>query len=443
MIFKNSLGVEIAGKDLRLAVMGSTFGKLRIVRTLEIAGFLNLSLDDQKAALRKVASGQKLPRRVFLSLPREGGIIRQQDFPVEIREKLQSTVSLQLESLSPWPVDEIYWSFSPDLPAKNAKSVRVTVAIIPRAVLAPWVQLFESVGLPLSGASLSSLACAHAAVLLWPEGAPTVALDCEENYVEGCLVQGNQVVSLVQRGSDTSAIAKDVVQRLMADGRVTAPESTRLLVFGASGNLLESVERPSLPLENAVSGSSSRFGAIATALTGLGRSAFGVNLIPSALRYHRSHAQFIPTYALLVLAALLGMLAAVRGPYQSMVYGAKIESEIHRVAPAAREVSKQQSELNRLSDRYRAVSAQFKNRDYNLEAMRELARVLPASAWLATYSYQEGGIAISGFATNATEIQKILEDSALFKDVQFTTSVTRDARGRDHFALKAKIEVAP
>ena len=441
MIIKNSLGIEVAGKDLRLAVMGSTFGKLRISRTLELPGFLNLTMDDQKAALGKLMKEQKLPRGVFLSLPRERGIVRQLDFPVEIREKLKSAVSLQLESLSPWPVSEIYWDFSQDSPAKTAKMVKVTVAIIPRAVLDPWIELFSTVQLPLSGASLSSLACAHAAGVLWPGAEPTVTLDCEESYVEGCLVQGSQVSSFVQSGGETADVAQKVVQRLMADGRVTAPESARLLVFGASANSLGSVERPSLPVENAVSGSSAKFGAIAVALTGLQKSAFGSNLVPAALRYRRNQAQMIPTYVLLGLALLLGISALVRDPYQSMVYAAKIESEIQRVAPVALEVSKKQSELNRLSDRYRALSAQFKSRDSNLEAMRELARVLPAGTWLATYNYQDGIISFSGFTNSAVELQKLLADDALFKDVQFTTSVTRDVKGKDHFALKAKVEV--
>src|SRR5205809_7633633 len=102
MIFKRSLGIEIAGKDLRLAVMSSTLGRLRVSRTLEIAGFTELSQQDQKDAISKLMKEHRLPRRVFLTLPRERGILRQLDFPIEIREKLRSVVSLQLESLSPW-----------------------------------------------------------------------------------------------------------------------------------------------------------------------------------------------------------------------------------------------------------------------------------------------------------------------------------------------------
>jgi hypothetical protein len=67
---------------------------------------------------------------------------------------------------------------------------------------------------------------------------------------------------------------------------------------------------------------------------------------------------------------------------------------------------------------------------------------LPASAWLGTYSYQDGNVSLSGFADSAAEVQKVLEDSPVFKDVQFTSSLTRDQSGKDRFNLRASIEVS-
>jgi type IV pilus assembly PilN-like protein len=50
---------------------------------------------------------------------------------------------------------------------------------------------------------------------------------------------------------------------------------------------------------------------------------------------------------------------------------------------------------------------------------------------------------IAGFSESAAAIQKLLEDSPLFRDVQFTTSIVRDAVGKDRFNLRASIEVRP
>jgi len=49
---------------------------------------------------QKIGGGQ-----YTLTLPQEFGIMRQLEFPSEIRDKLKSAVALQVETLSPWNLD--------------------------------------------------------------------------------------------------------------------------------------------------------------------------------------------------------------------------------------------------------------------------------------------------------------------------------------------------
>lgn len=441
MVFATSAGIEISGKDLRIAVLRSVMGKLRFVQSLEISGFVDLSREEQNVSIANLIRKHKLPGgRVYLSLPRDGGIVRQIEFPVEVREKLKSVVMLQLETLCPWPIEEIYWDFVEEAPRKSAKTISATVVMIPRVALDPWIEFFKSVKLPLSGASLSSVSCAHGVRALWTDDVPTIVLDCETGYVEASLLQGNRLTSVTDHTGETGSAAKAAVERLLALGRVSSPERARVIVYGSASASLESFERIAIPMENAKAESSDRFGAVASALAGLKKTAFDSNLVPRQLRYRQNQLQLIPTYVLIVLAVLLGMAIAAREPYQAMLYGSQLETEIQQIAPQVREVSSQEAELNKLSEKYRALVSHLEMRDSNLEAMKELSRSLPAAAWLASYTYQDGAISISGFAVSASEVQKALEDAALFKDVQFTTSVTRDAAGKDRFTLKASVE---
>jgi Tfp pilus assembly protein PilN len=440
-MFKTSLGVEIAGKDLRIAVLRSAFGRMRLLQTLEIAGFADLTREEQQAALQKVVQERKLPmHRVFLSLSQEQGVLRQLEFPIEVRENLKSAIELQIETLAPWAPDEIYWDFTRELPQKGAKTFRVIVTMIPRATLDPWIDFFKSVKLPLSGASLSSLTCAHGVRALWSVNATTVVLDCEPGYVEGCLVQAGQMCSASNSGPDVVENARIATERLMALGRLDNPESARVIAYGSQSSLIDAAAADA-PFENGNPESMQRFGAIASALNGLKKTAFESNLVPKYARYHQSRVQLIPTYVLLLVAGLLGVAMLLREPYQMMAYASQLQDEIRRVSTAAREVSRQQSELNKLSERYRALSQHFQNRDYNLEAIRQLARILPATAWISSYAYQDNAITITGLADSASEIQKSLEDDPLFKDVQFTGAVNKDPKGKDRFTLKANIEV--
>jgi len=443
MILSTSIGIELAGRDLRIAVVQSRFGRLRLLRSVEVPGFLDLAVEEQKATLERAVKEHRLTfGRVFLSLPHDRGMVRQMEFPVEVAEKLKAAVALQIESLCPWSADEIYWDFSVESRKKGAKLFRVTIAIVPRAEIDPWMAFFKSIKLPLSGVLLSSVTHAHGVRTLWPNSDCTIVLDCEKGYVEGSLIHGGQLSSVTQTGGEANIAAKDAVERLAASGRVGAAEDVRFVSYGSEAAQLESVEPVILPIENASVGSTVRFGAIASALIGIRRTAFAANLIPSALRYRRSQWQTVPTFVLLALTMLAGIAMLLREPYQMTVYASQIDSEIRRVAPVAREVSKQQTELNNLSDRYRALAGHLQNRDYNLEALQEITRVLPSGAWLVSYSYQDGNIQLSGYADSTSAIQKLLEDSPLFKDVQPTAAVTRDAKGKDKFSLKATIEVS-
>jgi Tfp pilus assembly protein PilN len=443
-MIRTGVGIELAGKDLRIAAVRSSFGRLRLLRYESIPDFADLQLGDQKAVLAKLVKQHGIPSsRVFLSLPRDCGVLRQMEFPAEVGDKLRSVIALQLETLCPWPADDVYWDFAKAPSKQGGKPVSVNVAIIPRTALDPWIEFFREVKLPLSGATLSSLSCAHAAAALWNDAAPTIILSCEESCVEGTLVQGGRLSSMTLKGETLMEHAQAVVERLIAQGRVSSPSAARLVVHGAEAARVSIDEMPALPIEDTKSKAAEGFGAIAASIGGVRRTPFEVNLTPKHLRYRRSRLQLAPTYALLVLALLLGGALLVRNPYQLMVYASRLDGEIQTTAPQVRDVSLQEAQLNNLSQKHRALVAHFQSHDRNLEALRELARSLPPSSWLSSYSYQDGTITLSGFADAASEVQRALEDNVLFKDVLFTAPVTRDSSGKDRFTLKAAIEVAP
>ena len=442
ILTRNSVGVEICGNDLRLAVMRMTFGKLRLTAVHRIAGFMTLDEEAQKKAVRTLVKNNAIPvSRVYLSMPREHGIVRQIDLPVEMAQKLADVVKLQVETLSPWPLDEIYWDFAQEQ-KKNRKLTGITISIIPRTALDPWIAFFKSAGAPLSGATLSSLAYGHGAIALWKEAGPTVILRREESYVEGVVVNGSRIAALTVPPADEPGATKTLMDRLLSVAKLPSAEGARFVVCGGSSDAASLVENPHLPIENTKPQSTADFGAIAAATLPLKESPFRSNLVPPVQRYHESQLRLIPTYVLgfFVICAVLGLVA--REPYQSIAYASRIDTEIRKIAPQVSEVANQEAELNQLSTRSRALATALQSGDYNLEAVRELARILPATAFLASYAYQSGTITISGFAQSASEIQSLLENSSMFKGVEFTNSVMREANGKDRFTLKMVVEVS-
>jgi Tfp pilus assembly protein PilN len=441
MLFRTSVGIELAGNDLRVAVVRQTTRSFRLAHTFVVPDFVGMTDEEKARQLKELVSRHHLSSsRVHFSLPRDKGIARQIEFPVEIRERLHSAIALQIESFTAWPLNEVYWDYSHSINKKNAKALVATVAIIPKETLDPWITLFKSVGLALSGASLSSVACAHGVSVLWDESRPSVVIGCEPNYVESSLVHEDRLNSTTLTGTDTPALSHSAAERVLSLGRIANPEAIRVIAHGATASLIE-VEPIKLPMDDAKSDSSRHFGVIAAALGAFKRTAFGLNLVPPAMRFHQNQLQLIPTYVLLALTLLLGIAMLLRGPYQMSVYASRIDTEISEIAPMVREVSAQEAELNRLSEKYRALVGHLQNRDQNLESLVELSKILPQDVWLTSYSLQNGTIAVAGYATSASTVQEAIEGSTLFKDAQFANSVTREASGKDRFSLKAVIEV--
>ena len=438
---RTSVGIEITTDDLRIAVLRRTAQKIRLIHTGEVPGFVRMSGEERVRELKALVTRLGLSSsRAYLSLPREQGIARQLDLPIEVRDKLQGLVALQVEALMPWPIAEVYWDFAHVHSGKNAKALSVTVAIIPKETLDPWIALFGSVGLTLSGASLSSTVCAHGASVLWGDAQPSLVLGCEPNYVESALISGGRLTAMTLAGSDTPRLCHSAVEKTLSLGRVGNPEAVRVVLCGSAASF-ESAEPAALPLENTAPDSGRKFGVIAAALAAFKKTPFGLNLVPPSLRFQRNHLQLIPTYALIGLTVAMGIMMILREPYQMSGYASRIDEEVLQIGPSVQEVSAQEAELNRLSEKYRALAGHLQGRDQNLESLLELSRVLPSDVWLTSYFFQNAALTISGYAASASTVQKAVEDSALFKDVQFSNSVTREPSGKDRFTLKAAIEV--
>jgi Tfp pilus assembly protein PilN len=441
ILAQTDVGIEIAGQDLRVAAVRDFAGKRRLVRVDVLTGFLGFTEEDRVLYLVAHFKKHKLSSfNVHLALPGTWGITRDLEFPATVGEAdtLRSAVALQLENLSPWPLEEIYWDCTWEPAAKGAASVVVHTGIVPRAVLDPWIALFRSARLALTGASLSSLSWAHGVTVLWGKERPTMIVAAEDGYVEGALIREGRIYGIHMPGPDVANLVPASASQLMRAGRIDSLDHVRVVTHGAAN--ADAERSPvELPIE-ASSDAANSFGAICAALLGLVGSAYRSNLIPPQMRYQRNRLQLVPTYFLVAAVVVLGVFVWIREPYQQLAYADQLQARVQGLAPAMRSVADEERQLNRLIDRLRALDAVLHSRDSNLEALRELTRILPPGTWLGSYQYQDRTVSISGVSDSAASVQKIIEDSPIFRDAQFTSSITRDGYGKDRFTIRATVE---
>jgi general secretion pathway protein L len=309
--------IEAAGTGLRLSLVRVFMGKRRVMRAAALR---------ERGALPEALGKEARWTRAFLSLPRDQGIVRQLELPADIDRDLKSALSLQIETISAWPEPEVYWDYRAEAAKGNPKTLLVTVAVIPRAILDPWLKLFDSIGVPLSGATLQNV---------------------------------------------------------------------------------------------------------------------DANVIPARLRRRSARAMAIATYVLAACSIVVGLGLVLRGPYQQHAFAAEIQSEITRLEPEVKDLVRRAAELDTLTKHYEALAQHLKERDSNIEALKALATVLPQDTFVLNYRYQSQIVTILGVSSSALDVQSALEKSSAFKDVQFAAPITREASGKDRFALKMSIEANP
>jgi Tfp pilus assembly protein PilN len=154
---ENMWSIEIAGYDLSMRFVRTFMRRQRVLRDVSIPGFGTLTDAGKQEKLLSVLGRQAKWTRAVLSLPRDQAVVRQLQLPVEAQHDMRSALTLQIEAISAWQEQDVYWDYLVEVAKDNPGMLMVTVAIVPKRILDPWLRLFDSIRAPLSGASVRGL----------------------------------------------------------------------------------------------------------------------------------------------------------------------------------------------------------------------------------------------------------------------------------------------
>jgi general secretion pathway protein L len=79
-----------------------------------------------------------------------------------------------------------------------------------------------------------------------------------------------------------------------------------------------------------------------------------------------------------------------------------------------------------------------KNYPSTINILRELTQVIPETAWVVSLNYSNKKITIQGEAESATSVIEAIENSPMFREVRFSSPVTRSGPV-DRFTLEAEV----
>lgn len=422
--FGRGIGIEILTDSLRVTLSQVRPGGIQILDSIEILRYRERPAAEwgieyaeflKKHQIRQLAATAVLPSSAVVS--------RTLPVPGVSDKEIDSAVRYQLDDLHPFAEDEARHAFA-RLRAPHKETLLLGIGR--ESIINDYATLFEEAGVQLS-AFLTPAAAIYSAlrVLQFP---PVDQFLAVQEMEDGLLLYGETPTFpsyCVRIEADTPrAIAYASSQiRLTEEGSVhrlaaLLPHAERLDVaspLSYAASLANAVPALSLPF----------------------------NLLPVERRIVVSPWRWVPTIVLVILLAGLGLALSYYQDYESKRLLALLDKEAAALQPILIRRKAVDRDIAALQKRIEQLNQVAALPQQDLDALRDLTRVLPANTWLARLDLSRTSAVIAGESDAAAELLRILDSSTLFKSSEFIGTPGRSAAGKEAFQIRTQRKELP
>jgi Tfp pilus assembly PilM family ATPase/Tfp pilus assembly protein PilN len=460
---KVGLGIDIRGGLLCHALLCKVLGRVRLLDW----GIEELPAEQEarNQALKEKLAGllPRLPKRptlVTIGLPRSLVTMRSVSMPAVGEEELKGILDYQIERHIPFLPEEAQYDFQ--VLEKDPEKATVLLAAAKKDEISKYLGLLEEAGIKPTALGVSTFASFN--TLAYNQGGAPVPLS---------------VLIDVRDGEAEMGVAKDGTLRYcryLSLGPATPldvllPELSGLLAHledggdarmgrislsgtGAGrGDLLHHLaERTGLEVEflhpfrriqaRGVDPqmASSLGAAVGLALNGLVSLPLDIDLLPKELAPPRRDPDLGTTFRLLALIAALGLAYGVSEAVRERRALAELAAKVNQLQTEAAKVEQLKGEVAALGSQIAAIGKIDRQEVRKLDVVRELVQILPKGVTLTLFSVEGRDVRIGGSITgSASDLISILEQSAVFENVQFTSPVASRGDSQD-FQIRAFLE---
>ena len=452
-----SLGVAFSPDALHLSLLSSHWNRVRQVDVETIDGFQAMLPDQRRHRVQAFLERNRAAHcSVVLSVPRREVLLRQLELPLEARENLAKVVEYQLVNLLPSEERTVATDTLAVREESDPPRLRVTVFVVLQSILERYLESCRELGLAPDRILPGAVALAEYLKARAPGAAAVpslvVRLDPPRGELAG-LVQGQLRLCKEFRfdPSGLEEVLESEAELFRGEAGLDEEAPLKLFLAGDSGSLAESEGRlpvrtlppppPSGPARALARPSAADWPALAAAFCGFKRKdALAVNLLPAEQRPRKSRWEWVPTYALAALNALLLLALLLQGPVQQRAFSQRMSSERERLQPAVSTFRKLEAERDLWRERAGLLEGHRNRNAHLLAALAALSRILPADTVVTLLTLQEGQFRIQGTSGQAAALPRILEDSRHFGQVELVSAISRNSKGRETFHLQARLQ---
>ncbi|OPY03784.1 MAG: Fimbrial assembly protein (PilN) [Syntrophorhabdus sp. PtaB.Bin184] len=390
---------------------------------------------------------------IVLSVPRSWVLTTVVELPPVVKENLASVIAYELDRFTPFTPTEAMYDFA--IASEDAEKLKIAIVAMRSGTAKPYLDALMAHGVSPVRITTEMTAFGTLCVILGNARGMVLCITVDEEGYDGCLMKDGVFLA----GSSGRLAGTDREEDI---GEIRAGLSPLLAGFEteglppnvfleASGRYARLDEELGVPVKTIGREDVRRFfradieDGVAGPLGGLVETiwpgAKGFNLAKKRLEERCRGLTTPVTWVLIALIAAAAVLYLVvplhmeKARLNRIEYQVKIRrGEIRAIEALRQEIASIEADIKRIRE--------FKeSTPMALDVMKELTTILPKSVWLTRLRITGETVETEGYAGSATEMLPKLEQSGLFKKVEFSSPTIRDTRqNADRFVIKMQME---
>ncbi|MFQ3574034.1 MAG: PilN domain-containing protein [Thermodesulfovibrionales bacterium] len=396
-------------------------------------------------------------KEIVLCIPKSLVVTRLATLPISVKDNIADVIKYELDRLTPFNKDEAFFDYK--IVKEDAQKITLLISTVKRAVLNPYLEAFQSVGISVRSVSVSINALGTIPRYKDKTDNFTV-LNLKSNHCEVGIFQNGRLVSANHTAinpSDDEGKILDAISQLIKRTSVVSPDISSnkqtlyILLNHHTERLLEQIKNKITPYikvidtrrENILDFPSllqADHTSIASLIEALWYKSDGFDLLRSEKKT-TSHKPTLSTIILILcLLSIIGayFFAPVHLERKKIRY---LEGLIRQKNPEVKRAETLQKEKDTIIKEITQIEDFKHSKTMSIDIIKEMTNVLPKNAWLTRLRISDKRVEIEGYAASASEILAKLETSKYFEKVEFASPTYRDQSMKmDRFQIKMEIE---
>lgn len=460
---KTGIGIELRGEDMLISSLQSNFAGAAFTNFRRINNYRQRDKEELRREMSLFFKSKGLGKdNIVLGIPRKDIILRHLDLPVEVEDNLKQVIQYQVQSFEPTEEDRFYYDYARLDGNGKAKRLAILLAMVRKNLLDEHLQFLLDLGIrpvAVTGSSmalsnmflrsrkdlrnktfiLADLALSSMELLALRRGSFAYSREVPKGNNQRW---GDLMLREVNEAASTMRLEpQDALDKILLTGESSETAQADIGAVIPECELLKTTIDFDVPgeIKPRLQEAASSLGLAYTGITR--RPAIRMNLLPDALRIRQTRWAYVPAVILgIVILALFAALGFHR-IVQNKKLIRSLDQEILSLKAPVERVQSLRSQSEAMEARIRSIEDLLRERDMNLEVLRELTTVLPTDTFLTTYTYRDGKIQLAGSSGSAPDLLSKLEKSPLLKDVTQRGQISKDAKtGKERFSFEAMLE---